>query len=77
VASQDPVALDYWAAKNILYPIDNNTRHRPDYPGVDTWLTSALTTINGRGGFSGLDRGIVIQNTTKTESQMRLYETTP
>jgi uncharacterized protein (DUF362 family) len=77
VASQDPVALDYWAAKNILYPIDNNTRHRPDYPGIDAWLTSALTTINGRGGFSGLDRGILIKTTTKTESQMKLYETTP
>ena len=77
VASQDPVALDYWAAKNILYPIDNNSRHRPDYPGIDAWLTSAMTTINGRGGFSGLGRGILIQSTTKTESQMRLYETTP
>jgi hypothetical protein len=71
------VALDYWTAKNILYPIDNNTRHRPDYPGIDAWLTSALTTINGRGGFSGLGRGILIKATTKTESQMKLYETTP
>jgi len=76
VASQDPVALDYWAAKNILYPIDNNSRHRPDYPGIDAWLTSALTTINGLGGFSGLGRGILIQTATKTESEMRLYETT-
>jgi hypothetical protein len=75
VASQDPVALDYWAAKYILYPIDNNARHRPDFAGIDTWLTSAMNTINGRGGFSGLDRGILIENTTKTESQMRLYET--
>jgi uncharacterized protein (DUF362 family) len=77
VASQDPVALDYWAAKNILYPVDNNARHRPDYPGIDSWLTSAMTTINGRGGFSGLNRGILIRNTTKTESEMRLYETVP
>jgi len=77
VASQDPVALDYWAAKNILYPIDSNERHRPDYPGINAWLSAAMTTINGRGGFSGLDRGILIQNTTKTESEMRLYETTP
>ena len=22
VASQDPVALDYWAAKHVIYPID-------------------------------------------------------
>jgi len=76
-ASQDPVALDYWAAKTILYPIDNNPRHRPDYAGIDAWLSAAMTTINGRGGFSGLDRGILIQNTTKTESQMRLYEAVP
>jgi uncharacterized protein (DUF362 family) len=77
VASQDPVALDYWSAKNILYPIDNNTRHRPDFPGIDAWLTSAMTTINGRGGFTGTSRGILVKNTTKTESEMRLFEATP
>jgi uncharacterized protein (DUF362 family) len=74
VASQDPVALDYWAAKYILYPIDNNDRHSPDFPTIATWLTGAMDTINGRGGFSGLDRGILIKNTTKTESNMRLYQ---
>lgn len=77
VASQDPVALDYWAALHILYPIDNNANHRPDYPGIDAWLSSALSTINGRGGFSGESRGILVKDTTKTESQMTLYETTP
>jgi uncharacterized protein (DUF362 family) len=77
VASQDPVALDYWAAKNILYPIDNNPNHRPDYAGIDAWLSSALSTINGRGGFSGASRGILVKNTTKTESQMELFETVP
>jgi uncharacterized protein (DUF362 family) len=77
VASQDPVALDYWAARYILYPIDNNARHRPDFAGIDAWLSAAMNTINGRGGFSGLDRGILVQNTTKTESQMKLYETVP
>ena len=77
VASQDPVAVDYWAAQHILYPVDNNTRHRPDFSGIDAWLSAALSTINGRGGFSGTSRGILVQNTTKTESQMRLYETVP
>lgn len=77
VASQDPVALDYWAALHILYPIDNNANHRPDYAGIDAWLSSALSTINGRGGFSGGSRGILVKDTTKTESQMTLYETTP
>lgn len=76
VASQDPVALDYWAAKYILYPVDNNARHNPDISTIDAWLTGALDTINGRGGFSGLDRGILIKNATKTESQMQLYQRT-
>ena len=35
LAGQDPVALDAWVAKNILYPIDRNPRHHPDFPGVD------------------------------------------
>jgi uncharacterized protein (DUF362 family) len=69
VASQDPVALDYWAAKYIFYPIDNNTRHRPDFSGIDAWLSAAMSMINGR--------GILVQNTTKTESQMKLYEAVP
>ncbi|HMA54567.1 MAG TPA: DUF362 domain-containing protein, partial [Acidobacteriota bacterium] len=51
VASQDPVALDYWAAKNVLYPIDHNDRHHPDSPAVNAWLTAARDIIVGRGGF--------------------------
>jgi len=77
VASQDPVSLDYWAAKHILYPIDNNPNHSPSYPGIDAWVSSALSTINGRGGFSGSSRGILVKDVTKTESEMQLYETTP
>jgi len=41
LASQDPVALDYWAAKYILYPIDSNYRHHPDFSGIDIWLKDA------------------------------------
>ncbi len=77
VASQDPVALDYWAAQHILYPIDNNVYHRPDFPGIEAWLSSAMATINGQGGFSGKSRGILVEKVTKTESEMRLYQTTP
>ena len=49
IASQDPVALDHWAAKYILYPINGNQRHHPSFPGILTWLNSAELTINGRG----------------------------
>ena len=41
LASQDPVALDYWAAKYIIYPINQNFNHHPDYPGISKWLGDA------------------------------------
>jgi hypothetical protein len=72
VASQDPVALDYWAAKNVLYPIDNNRRHAPDFAGIDRWLTDAMDTINARGGLFRPDSGVRVQNATKSESSMRV-----
>ena len=74
VASQDPVALDYWTAKNVLYPIDNNSRHHPTYAGIDAWLTAARDVIAGRGGFNQAGRGILVTNPTKTESEMVLHE---
>ncbi len=74
-ASQDPVALDYWSAKNILYPIDNNPRHDPDDIRIDGWLTRARDQINDNGGFSGADRGIAVTKVTKTPSEMRVFET--
>ena len=77
VAGQDPVALDYWAAKYILFPVDNNPRHHPDYTGVDAWLTGSRDLINGRGGFLQADRGIQIRTVTKTESEIRLFQTVP
>ena len=46
LASQDPVALDYWAAKYIMYPISQSPRHLPTFSGIDQWLTSARDTIN-------------------------------
>ncbi len=73
-ASQDPVALDYWAAKNILYPVDNNERHHPDFAGIAAWLTDAKNTINGLGGFDAADQGVRVKNVTTTESEITVYE---
>jgi len=77
VAGQDPVALDYWAAKYILYPVDNNPRHHPDHAGVDAWLTAARDLINGRGGFLQADKGIQVQMVTKTESEIEVLQAFP
>ena len=57
LASQDPVALDYFAAKYVLYPIDKNPRHHPTFSGIDQWLTQARDTINGRGGLNSPNGG--------------------
>jgi uncharacterized protein (DUF362 family) len=73
VAGQDPVALDYWAAKNILYPIDNNDRHHPSYAGINAWLTAARDVINDRGGFAQTARGIAVEHPTLDESEMTLH----
>jgi len=70
LASQDPVALDYWAAKYILYPIDKNPQHHPDFAGVDAWLTSARDLINARGGLWDPDNAIYQGNVTKNEKSM-------
>lgn len=71
LASQDPVALDYWAAKYILYPISQNSRHLPSPGGtIDKWLTAARDIINGRGGLYDPDAGILIEAVTKDEQQI-------
>jgi len=72
VASQDPVAVDCWAAKHILYPVDGNFRHHPDFPGVDRWLVQARDTINGRGGLLDPERGVVIGRVTRDEAEMQV-----
>ena len=60
VASQDPVALDYWAAKHVLYPIDGNPRHHPDTANIQRWLQAAEQTINERGGLYHPEWGIAV-----------------
>ena len=73
LASQDPVAFDYWAAKNVLYPIDNNSRHHPDFAGIAAWLEAAQNTINGRGGIFDPEHGLRIGNVTRNESAMQMF----
>jgi hypothetical protein len=74
LASQDPVALDYWAAKYILYPIDENPRHDPKFSGVDQWLTDAYTIINQRGGLYDPEMGILVDQVTKYRKDIVVYK---
>ncbi len=73
VASQDPVALDYWAAKHLLYPIDGNPRHHPDHENIQLWLAAAELTINGRGGLYHPEWGIHAGTVTRAESGMSVH----
>jgi uncharacterized protein (DUF362 family) len=72
LASQDPVALDAWSARNVLFPVDSNPRHSPDYPGVDRWLTDCMNLVNSLGGISRPDQGIHVGQLTKFESEFRV-----
>jgi uncharacterized protein (DUF362 family) len=74
LASQDPVALDYWAAKYILYPIDRNPLHHPRAAAVRTWLTQALNIINNRGGLYDSTDGIRVGEVTKREAYMQTFK---
>ncbi len=71
-ASQDPVALDHWALKEILYPIDENPRHHPDFEGIRAWLEPARDLINARGGLWKPGRGIRADLATTDEDRMRV-----
>jgi hypothetical protein len=73
MASQDPVALDYMATKSVLYPINKNPRHHPSFSRIKRWLTQARDIINERGGLLNPESGIVVDQVTKTEKQMRTY----
>jgi len=54
LASIDPVALDYWASKYLLYPIDNNKEHHPDkFTALQNQLIQARDVINSEGGING------------------------
>ncbi|MCU0236763.1 MAG: DUF362 domain-containing protein [Acidobacteria bacterium] len=73
VASQDPVALDYWTAKHVLYPIDGNPRHHPGHESIQRWLQQAEQTINGRGGLYHPEWGIVVGAVTRDEAAMSVH----
>jgi len=70
LASQDPVALDYWGAKYVLYPIDNNPRHHPSFAGITQWLTEAEQIINARGGLFDPQSAIMVDQVTRNEADM-------
>jgi len=54
LASIDPVALDYWATKHLLYPIDNNKEHHPvKFTPLQNHLIQARDVINSEGGIRG------------------------
>ncbi len=71
-ASRDPVALDAWAARNFLYAIDHNLRHRNDHPNVDAWLSQAAETINARGGLHDHEGRVVASRVTKRLEEIRV-----
>ena len=67
LASIDPVALDYWASKHLLHPIDRNEEHHPDkYPPLGNYLTQVRDLINS-------ERGIFGHKVTLDETQMDIY----
>jgi hypothetical protein len=67
LASRDPVALDYWASKHLLYPIDNNKEHNPDrFDVLHKHLAQACSVINSTGGIDG-------SRVTMEESDMRIH----
>jgi len=57
VAGVDPVAIDYWASKNLLYPLggDYAAYHNPDDTASELYshLVLARDTINNAGGIAG------------------------
>jgi uncharacterized protein (DUF362 family) len=73
MASQDPVALDYWAAKSILFPIDANPRHHPSSAGIKKWMKEALAIINEHGGLYNPAAGLFANQATRNESRMRVF----
>ncbi len=53
VGGLDPVAIDAFAARHILYPLSGDPAHDPDIPGLfRTYLTTARDRINAAGGLN-------------------------
>ncbi|MFO7535338.1 MAG: DUF362 domain-containing protein [Kiritimatiellia bacterium] len=77
LAGQDPVALDYWAAKYILHPIDGNNAHHPSSPAIAKWLDDAATVINNKGGLYRPQQGIFVDRVTLDENHMQTHADSP
>lgn len=76
VASQDPVAADCWAARNVLYPIDRNARHSPEHPNIVAWLESCMAYVNSQGGIFRPQDGIQIRELTRHEAEISVVSAT-
>ena len=77
-ASQDPLALDYWTAKNILYPIDRNANHHPDNATIANWMNAAQDIIKGRGGLFRPQDGILARRLKYAKGVLvRNFQRTP
>jgi hypothetical protein len=74
LASQDPLALDYWGCKYVLHPIDFNPNHHPDNKTVRNWMAAAAEVINGNGGLYDPDRGLLVDRVTRREDEMMVLE---
>ncbi len=72
-ASQDPVALDHWTARHVLFPIDGNRRHDPGHDNIQAWLEPAERLINARGGLAHPEWGLHAGQVTRDESRMLVF----
>jgi uncharacterized protein (DUF362 family) len=71
LASVDPLALDYWASKNILFQLSQNPIHNPDEPlkfRMKT-LLPAYQELQQCGGING-------KSVTMNEQEMKIYRMT-
>lgn len=59
-AGFDPLAVDSWAARHILYPISGDPAHDPDIPGLfRSYLLEAVDVLNANGGVDGGREAII------------------
>jgi len=76
MASQDPVALDRCAGREILLPIDGNPAHDPDAPAVRRWLRRARDRINELGGLHAAEGGLDLPEVTLDDARLARHEVT-
>ncbi len=60
LASRDPVALDYYCGKHVLYPVTGNARHNPDNANTFRQMLSASYGVLAGGGKQvTMDEGMI------------------